>query len=64
MLEPLVIPLGLLTDRKKFKQIKKPIVLPLKRLSKDVKNYLSSNKLYDFGLEVIPKNLSLEIRLQ
>ena len=45
----------LLTDRKKFKQIKKPIVLPLKRLSKDVKNYLSQNKLYDFGLEVIPK---------
>ena len=44
-----------MTDRKKFKQIKKPIVLPLKRLSKDVKNYLSQNKLYDFGLEVIPK---------
>jgi len=45
----------LLTDRKKYKSIKKPIVLPLKRLPKEIKNYLSSNKLLDFGLQVVPK---------
>ena len=48
-------PLRLLTDRKKYKSIKKPIVLPFKRLPREIKNYLSSNKLLDFGLQVIPK---------
>ena len=27
-------------------------------MSKEIKNYLSSNKLYDFGLQVVPKNFN------
>ena len=44
----------LLTDRKKYKLLKQPLVLPLKRLSKEIKTYLASNKLLDFGLQVVP----------
>ena len=52
--------LRLLTDRKKYKSLKQPLVLPLKRLSKDVNNYLSSNTLLDFGIQVIPEKFDFK----
>ena len=53
--------LRLLTDRKKYKSLKQPLVLPLKRLSKDVNNYLSSNTLLDFGIQVIPEKFDFKV---
>jgi 4-hydroxy 2-oxovalerate aldolase len=50
----------LLTDRKKYKSLKQPLVLPLKRLSKDINNYLSSNTLLDFGIQVIPEKFDFK----
>ena len=44
----------LLTDRKRYRLLKQPLALPLKRLSKEIKTYLASNKLLDFGLQVVP----------
>ena len=50
----------LLTDRKKYKSLRQPIVLPLRRLSKDVNNYLASNTLLDFGIQVIPEKFDFK----
>ena len=50
----------LLTDRKKYKSLRQPIVLPLRRLSKDVNNYLASNNLLDFGIQVIPEKFDFK----
>ena len=47
--------LRLTTDRKKYKLLKQPLVLPLKRFSKEIKDYLSSNKVLDFGIQVLPE---------
>ena len=43
----------LTTDRKKYRSLKQPLVLPLKRFSEEIKKYLSSNKTLDFGIQVI-----------
>ena len=40
--------------------MKQPLVLPLKRLSKDINNYLSSNTLLDFGIQVIPEKFDFK----
>ena len=45
-------PLSLATDRKKYKSLKKPLVFPLSRFSSEMKTYLSSNKVLDFGMQV------------
>ncbi len=52
--------LTLISDRKKFKKIKQPLVLPLSRLSKEIKDFLKSNKVLDFGLEVKTKKFSFK----
>ena len=44
--------LTLISDRNKFKKIKQPLIVPLSRMSGEIKNYLKSNKIFDFGLEV------------
>ncbi len=44
--------LRFLTDFKKFKRIKTKIVLPLGRLSSDMRKSLNVKNLYNFGLEI------------
>ncbi len=44
--------LRLISDMKRFQKISQPIVVPLKRLSKEQILGLKGNKIYDFGLEV------------
>ena len=50
----------LLTERKKFKSVKQTLVLPVKRLSKDINNYLSPNSLLDFGIQVVPEKFKFK----
>ena len=52
--------LSLISDRKKFKKIKQPLVLPLSRLSNEIKDFLKSNKLLDFGLQIKTKKFEFK----
>ena len=44
----------LLTDKQKYKFIKKPLILPFERLNKNILKYLKKNKLLNFDLQVMP----------
>ena len=45
--------LRLTTDRKKYKSLKQPLVLPLKRFSTEIKSYLQNKQVLDFGIQVV-----------
>ena len=52
--------LSLISDRNRFKKVKQPLVLPLSRLSNEIKEFLKSNKVLDFGLEVKAKKFEFK----
>jgi len=52
--------LRLTTDIKKYRLLKQPLVLPLKRFSKEIKDYLSSNKVLDFGIQVLTEKFNFK----
>ena len=52
--------LSIISDRNNYKKIKKTIVLPISRMSEEIKNFLKSNKILDFGLEVKQKKFEFK----
>ena len=51
---------GLGLGLREFKKVKQPLVLPLSRLSSEIKEFLKSNKVLDFGLEVKAKKFEFK----
>tara|TARA_B100000965_G_C19579368_1_gene752820 strand:- start:513 stop:2123 length:1611 start_codon:yes stop_codon:yes gene_type:complete len=39
-----------------YKEINKPIILPINRLEKEIKKELKNSKIFDYGLKIGPKN--------
>ena len=52
--------LSLISDRNNYKKIKQTLVLPISRMSKEIKKFLKSNKVLDFGLEVKQKKFEFK----
>jgi 4-hydroxy 2-oxovalerate aldolase len=52
--------LSLISDRNNFKKLKQTLVLPIGRMSQEIKNFLNSNKVLDFGLEVKQKKFEFK----
>ena len=52
--------LSLISDRNDFKKLKQTLVLPIGRMSQEIKNFLNSNKVLDFGLEVKQKKFEFK----
>ena len=52
--------LSLISDRNNYKKIKQTLVLPISRMSEEIKKFLKFNKVLDFGLEVKQKKFEFK----